>query len=336
MRFNDKARLDTSQVQDQRDGGGGGGGGGFGFPRGGGGGGGGGLPIPGGMGGMAKGGGLGVLLLLAVLVFTQCGGSGASSSTGSGGNMLSQMLTGGEGAPTQADNTQLAANCKTGADANANTDCALVAIINSVQAYWTAEFQASGLTYEPTDTIWFTGQVQTGCGAASAGVGPFYCPADRKVYVDLSFFQTLKNQFRANDEIFTQAYVLSHEYGHHVQNLLGTSSRIQQGDSGPTSGSVRLELQADCYAGTWANHATTTPGADGQVLITEINQADLDAALNAASHIGDDYIMSNLGGGNNPSQYTHGTSEQRQKWFLEGWENGNPDSCNTFDTNNLG
>ncbi|MEP6979736.1 MAG: neutral zinc metallopeptidase [Nakamurella sp.] len=333
MKFNDRARLDTSQIQDRR-GGGGGGGGGFGGGLGG--------MLPRGGGGIGKaGGGLGLLLVIGIVVWQMLSGSGGSSTsggpTGSGpGNVLSNMRGGASGAPAQADNSQLAANCRTGADANANSDCALVAIVNSVQDYWTAEFQQSGTTYQQAPTVWFQGNASTGCGPATSGVGPFYCPADRQVYVDLSFFQTLKTQFKANDEPFTQAYVLAHEYGHHVQNLLGTSSRVGQ-ESGPTSGSVRLELQADCYAGVWANHASTVPDASGEVLITEITDADVRAALDAAGKIGDDYIQENLGNGTaDPSSFTHGTSAQRQKWFTTGFQGGNPSQCNTFDTNDLG
>ena len=156
------------------------------------------------------------------------------------------------------------------------------------------------------------------------------------VYIDLSFWNELKTTFGANDAPFTQAYVLAHEYGHHVQNLLGTSDRVGTA-TGATSGSVRLELQADCYAGVWANHATTVPDASGQVLITEITNADLQNAIETAGAIGDDYIQTNLAGQRvDPSQFSHGTSAQRQKWFLAGYQSGDPAACNTFDTNSLG
>lgn len=340
MRFNDKARLDTSQVRDQRGSrsSGGGGGGGLGGMFGGSSGGG------GGRGGLAKGGGgLGIILVIGVIIFTQCqGNSGTGNNPQSGdaqsgglGSILGNMLAGGNAA-AKADNTELEQACQTGADANSNADCALVAVINSVQGYWTDALSPSGTTYTETDTVWFSGSVSTGCGSATSGVGPFYCPADKLVYVDLSFFTTLKTDFKANDEIFTQAYVLAHEYGHHVQNLLGTSDRVGQG-TGPESDAVRLELQADCYAGAWANHATTVPGADGQILIQDLTQADIDAALEAASHIGDDYIQANLGSGRvDESSFTHGTSEQRQKWFTTGLNSGDPAQCNTFDTSDLG
>jgi predicted metalloprotease len=156
------------------------------------------------------------------------------------------------------------------------------------------------------------------------------------VYIDLSFWNELKTKFGANDAPFTQAYVLAHEYGHHVQNLLGTSDRVGTA-TGATSGSMRLELQADCYAGVWANDATTVPDASGQVLITEITDADLQNAIETAGAIGDDYIQTNLAGQRvDPSQFSHGTSAQRQKWFLAGYQSGDPGACNTFDTNTLG
>src|SRR5207302_1672588 len=192
-------------------------------------------------------------------------------------------------------------------------DCAIVAIVNSVQDYWTQQFARSGSTYRKAPTNFFNGGVRTGCGSATSDTGPFYCPADSEVYIDLSFFDELKTRFGAQGSLFTEAYVLAHEYGHHVQNLLGTSKKGT--GTGPTSGSVRLELQADCYAGVWANHASTTPGPSGRPLITNVTDADVGAALDTAGRIGDDFIQSHLRGGPvNESQFTHGTSEQRQRW----------------------
>ena len=158
-------------------------------------------------------------------------------------------------------------------------DCAVAADVDSIQDYWT---QALGGRYTATDTVFFSGQVQTSCGAASSGSGPFYCPGDQLVYIDLSFFDQLKSQFGAEGGAFVDAYVLAHEYGHHVQDLLGTNQQVTPGETGPTSGSVRLELQADCYAGTWANHATTVPDDTGAPLIAEITQDDIARALDAA------------------------------------------------------
>ncbi len=324
MKFNPNARLDTSQVQDRR-GSGGARSGGFG-----------GVPgVPGGKGGLAVGGGgLGLLIVVGVILFNVFGGGG-SSSTGTSPTDPAGMLA-GAGGNTTLDNGQLESACRTGADANTNDDCAVVAVINSVQGYWTDALAASGTTYREADTVFFTGSTRTGCGQGTAGMGPFYCPPDRMVYIDLSFWNDLKTDFGANDAPFTQAYVLAHEYGHHVQNLLGTSDRVGNA-TGATSGSVRLELQADCYAGVWANHATTVPDAGGQVLITEITDADLQNAVQTAAAIGDDYIQATLAGQQvDPSQFSHGTSAQRQKWLLAGYQSGDPAACNTFDTNILG
>ena len=319
MKFNPNARLDTSQVQDRRGSGGGRSGGFGGMPS-----------MPGGKGGIAVGGGgLGLLIVVGIILFNVFSGGG-SSSTGSAGRLA------GASGNTSVDNGQLESQCRTGADANTNDDCAVVAVINSVQGYWTDALAASGTTYQEADTVFFNGATSTGCGQGTSGMGPFYCPPDQMVYIDLSFWNELKTTFGANDAPFTQAYVLAHEYGHHVQNLLGTSDRVGTA-TGATSGSVRLELQADCYAGVWANHATTVPDASGQVLITEITDADLQNAIETAGAIGDDYIQTNLAGQRvDPSQFSHGTSAQRQKWFLAGYQSGDPAACNTFDTNSLG
>jgi len=324
MKFNPNARLDTSQVQDRRSGGGSSGGG-SGSSGGGFGG------IPGGKGGLAVGGGgLGLIVIVVIVLFNSFSGGSGSGSSGAG-----NLLQSAAGNAT-VDNAQLQSACRSGADASSNEDCATVAFINSVQDYWKDAFAQSGRTYRPADTVFFSRSTRTGCGTGSSGMGPFYCPADRRVYIDLSFWDELRTTFGANDAPFTQAYVLAHEYGHHVQNLLGTSSRVGTA-TGATSGSVRLELQADCYAGVWAKHATTVPGADGQVLITEITDADLANAIDTAGKIGDDYIQAKISGRRvDPSQFSHGSSAQRQKWFRTGYQSGNPASCNTFDTSNLG
>jgi len=302
VQFNDDADLDTSQVQDYR-GSGGGGGGGFGFP----------------LGGLALGGGgLGIVGLVLWLVISHFAGGGSSNS-----------LSG------QPNNSQIN-QCKTGAQANASQDCRDVALVNSIQAYWGDQFARSGKTYRKATTIFFTNRQQTGCGTGTTGMGPFYCPADQHVYIDLSFFKELQTRFGATGGPFVEGYVLAHEYGHHVQNLLGTSKNIGKG-SGATSGSVRLELQADCYAGVWANHATSTPASNGKPLITNVSQQDITNALDTASRIGDDFIQKNLGSGQvNSGSFTHGTSSQRQHWFTTGYQSGNPASCDTFTTNDLG
>ncbi len=303
VRFNDDADLDASQVEEV-----GGSGGGFG-------------------GGALVAGGGGLAVVAVVLYFV------VSHFLGGGGHLpvsppgLDQLASG-----QQTDDQALARECRTGADANRRDDCALVASINSIQGYWSDVFHKSGRAYHTAPTKFFRGSVRTACGGATSDVGPFYCPGDSDVYIDLDFFKELQTKFGAQGGRFVEAYVLAHEYGHHVQNLLGTTSRVRAGDSGPTSASVRLELQADCYAGVWANHATTVPTKSGKPLISDISQDDVRRALDAAAHIGDDYIQSHLGGGRvDESRYTHGTSSQREKWFTTGLKTGSPSKCDTFD-----
>ena len=321
MRFNDNARLDTSQVQDRR--GSGGGGGGFNL---------------GGRGGLvAGGGGLAVVVAIVVVLINVFSGGSGSSTGGQVGNYLNQLGGAGNTGAAAVDNSKLASECQSGAQANAgNDDCVVVGIINSVQAFWKGQLAASGVTYTNAETIFFTDSTSTGCGEGTSGMGPFYCPSDKNVYIDLAFWNELKTSFNANDAPFTQAYVLAHEYGHHVQDILGTNAQVSTAQ-GATSGSVRLELQADCYAGVWAKNASTTPGADGQVLITDITTADLNNALDTAAKIGDDYIQTQIAKSNlDPSQFTHGTSAQRKKWLMAGYNSGRPTSCDTFSATNLG
>lgn len=315
MQYNDDAQLDTSVVEDARSGGGGFGG----------------L----GRGGLAVGGGgLGIVGVIVVVLLQVLGGGGSS---GLPGGLTGLSGVGTSSGVTSVDNSQLASSCKTGKDANSNTDCAVVADIESIEDYWKSELPALGPQYTHAPTVFFRGQVSTGCGAADTGVGPFYCPADKRVYIDLSFFDELRTQFGATGGAFVNAYVLAHEYGHHVQDLLGTEDKINHNATGAKSDSVRLELQADCYAGVWANHATTAAGADGKPFITSITKADISAALDTAGRIGDDWIQSHLGSGTpNPNTFTHGTSAQRQKWFSTGYSTGNPSACNTFSASSLG
>jgi predicted metalloprotease len=293
--FNDDASLDTSQVGDRRGIGGGG------------------LAI--------GGGGLGIVGLLIYLLVSVLGGGDPSSSSNNG--IQSPFQPGQTGAVSQQDLSQV---CRTGADANARDDCRIVAYTNSVQQFWA---QAMGSRYQPAQTIIFSGGVQTGCGNATSDVGPFYCPADGKAYFDLGFFDELRTRFGAQGGSFAQGYVVAHEYGHHIQNLLGTSDRVG-GGTGPESGSVRLELQADCYAGAWAKNATNTTSANGRPLFESVTQSDINTALDAAAAVGDDRIQARAQGRVTPENFTHGTSAQRQKWFTAGYRTGNPSSCDTF------
>lgn len=309
MKYNQNAQLDTSGVQDVRG------------------------SRLGGKGGIAVGGGgLGIIGVLVVVLMNVLGGGGQTAGVT---DVLGQL--GQAGGPVTADNSQVAAECKTGADANAKLDCAVVADIDSIQSYWERALPSLGKRYEAVPTVWFSGAVSTACGNASSGSGPFYCPGDKRVYIDLTFYDDLETQFGAQGGLFADAYVLAHEYGHHVQNLLGTNERVNHSRTGPKSGSVRLELQADCYAGVWANHATTTPDENGQILISEITQDDINRALDTAARIGDDYIQKNLGGGTiDQNSFTHGSSAQRKKWFSTGYQTGDPKHCDTFATDNLG
>ncbi len=309
MQYNDDARLDTSQVQDRRGG-----------------------RLPGSRGGQLAvgGGGLGLVGVIVVVLISVLGGGGSGAT-----DILGQLGQGG--AASTADNAQIASECRTGADANAKLECAVVADIDSIQAFWATQLPKLGTTYQPVPTVWFTGQVSTGCGGATSGSGPFYCPTDQRVYIDLSFYNDITTQFQAAGGLFVDAYVLAHEYGHHVQDLLGTEAKVKPGQTGPTSGSVRLELQADCYAGVWANHATTVPDESGQPLITGLTQSDIDNALQVAGRIGDDWIQKNLGNGQvDQNSFTHGSSAQRQKWLNAGLKSGDPRSCDTFAATSLG
>ncbi len=312
MRYNPRARLDRSQVENRR---GGGGGGGFGFPVGGGG------------GGMRVGGGIGSIVVLLIIFFVFGGNVLNGGGVGPG-------TTGQQGAPgsTQGGvaNGSLE-QCRSGADANTDSDCALVADVNSIQSFWDQALpQQAGVRYTPARTRIFSGQVQTGCGGAPADVGPFYCPADHYVYLDTSFFRDmLQGQLGAKGGEFSRAYVLAHEYGHHVQNLLGTMSRVRT-QQGAGSDAVRLELQADCYAGMWTKYATEAKDAQGQAFILDLTRQDIANALDAARAVGDDRIQQRTSGRVNPDQWTHGSAEERMRWFTIGMRQGTLQACDTF------
>ncbi|MEU9922924.1 neutral zinc metallopeptidase [Streptomyces griseoluteus] len=295
MQFDDDANLDTSEVQDVR-----------------------GSRVPGGR--ATIGGGVVGLVGLLLALFL-----------GVGPDQLGLSSGGDEPASRASSVSEVQQSCRTGRDANTREDCRAVAVVNSVQDYWAGEFRQQGKQYTPAETYLFSGQIRTACGAATAAVGPFYCPGDQRVYLDLGFFDELRTKFGASGGPFAQAYVIAHEYGHHVQDLMGTLGRTQDGTTGENSSSVRVELQADCYAGVWAHHATSTPGdSTGRPLITSLTPADIKDGLNAAAAVGDDRIQQEFQGKVTPETWTHGSSLQRQQWFDQGYRTGDPDRCNTF------
>jgi uncharacterized protein len=286
MTFNQGSQLDPGQVTDVR-----------------------GRSYGGGRGLAVGGGGLGLVIAIVYLLL---GGDPSA--------LLTQAPAGGVSEP----NSSALASCKTGADANVRADCRIVGFVNSIQAYWTDELKAEGKTYQPAQTVLYTDGVTTGCGDATSAVGPFYCPPDQTVYLDLGFFDDLHTKFGAKGGPLAEGYVVSHEYGHHIQDLAGLLNSSGGGATGAESQSVRTELQADCYAGVWVNHAAST-GFLQQPTADQISQA-----LDAAASVGDDRIQAKTQGQVNPESWTHGSAAQRDHWFSVGLDSGSPGQCDTF------
>jgi len=264
-----------------------------------------------GRGGLAVGGGLGTLAIALIAMLFGVDPSQFINPSADGGP--------GQGAPTQQAPPQ-----------NDEMSQFVRRVLGSTETTWGDIFNRSGSTYREPKLVLFTGQVQSACGRAGASVGPFYCPGDEKVYIDLSFYDDLRTRFRAPGD-FAQAYVIAHEVGHHVQNLVGTSDKVtamQQRASERQANqlSVMLELQADCYAGVWGYYAQRRG---------VLESGDLEEALTAASAIGDDRLQREAQGRVVPDSFTHGSSEQRMRWFKQGFDTGDMRRCDTFNSRSL-
>ena len=294
-----KRNTGFDQIEDRRGMGGGGGMGGAGAL--------GGAVLGGLLGGKAGKGGLGTIIIIVIVGFLLFsgvlgGGGGLGSLSGLGGGAAAP------GGTLQPKN---------------DTDQFLAYVVSDIQAYWEETFASDGRDYPETVLVLFEGSTSSACGPASSGTGPFYCPADQKVYLDLGFFDELQSRFGAEGGDFAIAYVVAHEFGHHVQTVTGVSNAvIQQSEQDPSQSndlSVRQELQADCLAGAWAFSAAS-----------DVEPGDIQEALSAAAAVGDDRIQESTQGRIDPESWTHGSAEQRVEWFTRGWQSGDPSVCNTF------
>lgn len=283
--------IDPSEVEDRT--GGGGGGGGFRSPL------------------VIGGGGLGIVGLIVTVLFNVLGGSSSGYD-----------VNGGYGAFPAAGAAQETAPVTCAQGASTSEKCFIAGVVSDVQRFWATSFQQAGKTYQTTKIVLFSQQTSSGCGTADAATGPFYCPTDHLVYLDTSFFDELKTKFGAPGD-FAEAYVIAHEFGHHVQDQLGIFDQVSQleqktpGDANELS--VRTELQADCFAGVWAHSA-----------YSELDPGDIQEALTAAASVGDDRLQQQATGKVDPETFTHGTSAQRQKWFTAGQTSGDVADCDTF------
>jgi len=284
------------------------------------------ISLPGGMpGGMAGlGGGLGTIVAIVLIAIQIFGGGGSSGGGGfqlPGGFDIGDILTPGATAPGAGSPDPIPPE----EDPQRDLKDFSVYVFEDSQEVWAGTFQKSSQKYEDAQLVLYSSAVSTeGCGNATSAVGPFYCPADSRVYLDLTFYEDMQRQLGAGGD-FAWAYVIAHEMGHHIQNVTGTNAKVssleREDPSSKNELSVRTELQADCYAGVWG--ATVFASGD-------LEDGDLDEAFNAAEAIGDDRLQEQAGQEVNPDSFTHGTSEQRKTWFKRGYESGDPSACDTF------
>lgn len=295
MTFNEGARIDSSRVR-RRSGGRVGRGGGI----------------------AIGGGGIGLVVVIAYLLL---GGDPAALSTGE---------LGGGAAQDPAVQQQYEEQCQTGADANSSSDCRLAGGVNSLDSYWADALGDYGLALAYPGIVAFDGATATACGQATASTGPFYCPADQTIYLDVAFYQVLSDEYGASDGPLAELYVLAHEYGHHIQEQEGVFDVADRAGTGPDSDSVKVELMADCLSGVWAGHAATVADASGTPFLQPLTATDVADAMSAAAAVGDDSIQELSQGSVTPDSFTHGSSEQRQAQFELGYTTGDPQRCDPW------
>jgi len=274
--------------------------------------------------GEACAGGVSIVAVIAVLLVSRLTGLDLSGLLGSSAGPTGSYAT--------SSNIDMSV-CDDGASANEYTQCRMVAVAESLDAVWGEQLPAQGgAAYQkPGFVLWDGARVSTACGSASSAVGPFYCPGDSTVYLDMSFFSQMESTLGATDTPLAEEYIVAHEFGHHIQNLLGVMNRADRAGAGATSDSVRVELQADCYAGVWVHYAATTADPDtGTPFLVEPTRAEVQTALDAAAAVGDDHIQQRSGSGVDSDTWTHGSSEQRVRWFTTGMDSGSLTQCDTF------
>ncbi|WP_430866911.1 KPN_02809 family neutral zinc metallopeptidase [Demequina aurantiaca] len=295
MTFNSGSRINSSRVQRRGSG-----------------------RVGGRTGGVAIGGGaVGLVFVIAWLLL---GGDPAALTTGAVGSAVDDP----------AAQQQYEDECQTGADANESSDCRVAGGVNSLDAYWEPTLADYGVTLAYPGIVAFDATTSTACGQATAAIGPFYCPSDQTVYLDVAFYQVLADDLGASDGPLAELYVLAHEYAHHIQNELGVFDIADRSGTGADSDSVSVELMADCLAGVWAGHAATAPDESGTPFLQPLTQTDVADALSAVAAVGDDSIQQSTQGSVNPETFTHGTSAQRQEQFELGYTTGDPAQCDSF------